>query len=228
MALLFIDFEWWKDAKGYHLADPEPATPIGSRTDPTYGFGIGPSLLESVGKPQRVVPNGGKRIACRPLEKFDKLFRAFASIKSADDLLQFIKQFGPLTEAGLLPDRGENVPFVLEHAESFRKWLDANHRSRKDLAAWIGQEGKKFANLEASLTTDASGEVHLRVLPRSLLGALWLQLAHTLAGGTKIRSCVHCGKWFDAGPGTARRLDAKFCSDDHRVLYNSLKRSKGG
>ena len=214
MTLLLIDFEWWKDAKGYRLADPEPATP-------------GLSLLEGVGKPLRVVPNGGKRIACRPLEKFDKLFGAFASIKTADDLLQFIKQFGPLTDAGLLPDRGENVSFVLEQAEGFRNWLNANHRSRQDLAAWIGREGKKFANLEASLTADASG-IHLRVLPRTLLGALWLQLAHTLAGGIQIRPCVLCGEWFDAGPGTARRLDAKFCSDDHRVLYNSLKRSKGG
>ena len=214
MALLFIDFEWWKDAKGYRLAAPEPGTLAGS-------------LLESVGKPQRVVPNGGKRIAYRPLDRFDQLYMAFAGVQTPENLLHFIENYGPLTAHGLQPDRGDRVPFVLGQAAMFRDWLDANHRRRKELVAGVGEDGEKFGSLDFSLTANTSGVVRLRVFPRTLLSALRLQLAQTLSGGTKIRACLHCGKWFEAGPGTDRRLDAKFCSDDHRVLYNSLKRSKG-
>jgi len=39
------------------------------------------------------------------------------------------------------------------------------------------------------------------------------------------RACAHCGAMFEAGRGAGRRADAKFCSDEHRVAFNSLKRS---
>lgn len=37
--------------------------------------------------------------------------------------------------------------------------------------------------------------------------------------------CQHCREIFPVGPGTGRRLDAIFCSNDHRVRYHSLKRT---
>jgi hypothetical protein len=233
MALLFIDFEWWKDAKGYRLVAPERARPAEST-----------SVLQSVGKPQRVVPNGGESRAYRPLDKFDTLYMAFAHVRTAENLLHFIEYYGPLTAHGLQPDRGDRVSFVLENAEMFRAWLDANDktpkrthgvdwqrgqkddRRRKELAAWIGKEGKRIGSLEASLTADTSGVLSFRVRPKTLLTALWLQLAQALSGGKKISACLHCGEWFEAGPDTDKRFDAKFCSDEHRIAFNSLKRSR--
>ena len=40
--------------------------------------------------------------------------------------------------------------------------------------------------------------------------------------------CLHCGEQFQVGRGRgkARRVDAKFCCDEHRRAYNSLKRSR--
>ena len=40
--------------------------------------------------------------------------------------------------------------------------------------------------------------------------------------------CLHCGERFQTGlgRGKARRADAKFCCDEHRRAYNSLKRSR--
>ena len=38
--------------------------------------------------------------------------------------------------------------------------------------------------------------------------------------------CRYCETVFLVGPGTGRRMDALFCCDEHRVRYNSLKRSK--
>jgi hypothetical protein len=231
MSLLFIEFEWWRDAKGYRLAVPEPPKPRPKEVHPEFGV-IHPYELDSnrFGKPQRVVPNGGELIPYQPLSKFDKLSDAFASIRTPETVLYFVQHYGPLTEAGLDPDQGENVEDALKQATFFRDLLNGGRPRRKRTSAFFGgsvTESTHFASLDASLTPDAFGALRLRVLPKNLLDALWLQLAHVLAAGTSIRACLLCGTWFGAGPGTNKRLDAKFCSDEHRVLYNSRRRTKG-
>lgn len=233
MSLLFIEFEWWRDAKGYRLAEPEPPKPRPKEVHPVFGV-IHPYELDPnrFGKPQRVVPNSGELIPYQPLSntKFDKLSRVFASIQTPENVLYFVQQYGPLTEAGLYPDQGENVENALKQAAFFRDLLKGGRRLRKRTSAFFEggvTESPHFASLEASLTPDASGALRLRVLPKNLLDALWLQLAQVLAAGTSIRACLLCDTWFGAGPGTNKRLDAKFCSDEHRVLYNSRRRTKG-
>jgi hypothetical protein len=62
--------------------------------------------------------------------------------------------------------------------------------------------------------------------PATLLDALWLQLGQALTADVQFRKCEHCTEFFVAGRGTGRRLDAKFCSDEHRIAFNSFKRSK--
>lgn len=231
MSLLFIEFEWWKDAEGYRLAEPEPPKPRPKQVHPVFEV-IHPHELDPFGKPQRVVPNSGELIPYQPLSntKFDKLSRVFASIQTPENVLYFVQQYGPLTEAGLYPDQGENVENALKQATFFRDVLNGGRPRRKRTSAFFEggvTESPHFASLEASLTPDASGALRLRVLPKNLLDALWLKLAHELAAGTRIRACLLCGTWFGAGPGTNKRLDAKFCSDEHRVLYNSRRRTKG-
>lgn len=44
-------------------------------------------------------------------------------------------------------------------------------------------------------------------------------------GGIKGKQCRHCNEWFEAGPGTGRRVDAEFCSDEHRIRFHSLART---
>ncbi len=59
-----------------------------------------------------------------------------------------------------------------------------------------------------------------------LLAALWVQVGQSIGSGAIIRRCQQCGELFEVGLGTGRRQDAKFCSDKHRIAFNSLKRSK--
>jgi hypothetical protein len=40
----------------------------------------------------------------------------------------------------------------------------------------------------------------------------------------RVGRCWHCDIWFAAGRRTKRRLDAKFCCDEHRIEFNSLRR----
>jgi len=58
-------------------------------------------------------------------------------------------------------------------------------------------------------------ELALRLLPRDLLAALWLQLAWAVSGNRDYHVCKKCGRWFEVSKRqldhrTVRRL---FCSD---------------
>jgi len=52
----------------------------------------------------------------------------------------------------------------------------------------------------------------LRIIPKSLLGALWLQLAKGIEGDIEYRQCHECGKWFEISL-EAYRKSRLFCSN---------------
>jgi hypothetical protein len=211
MSLIADDFIWWTDAAGYRV--------IAERSNPNA-----PSLLEGAQRAEHVRSGGGKRVEYSPTKKFDQLYKTFVNIKTSDDVLRFIRLYGTLTENG--SRMGEEVSVVLKHAAAFRDWL-AVPPNRKRLAEGLGKTGLMFASLKARLAVDRNGMLSLQIVPKDLLSALWLHLAETLASGeATIRACLQCGAWFEVGRGRPRRLDAKFCSDEHRVLYNSLRRSQ--
>jgi hypothetical protein len=67
------------------------------------------------------------------------------------------------------------------------------------------------------LLWDPSERQHtLRIVPRSLRGALWLQLARAVEGNKEFRQCSACQRWFELDPRVARR-DRHFCSGTCRT-----------
>lgn len=200
-----IDFEWQKDSKGYELVSVAPSKP------------------SAVARRKA----GGKLLSYRPMDKFPTLYGEFARIKTPEDVVSFCNRFGPLTNLGLSPTKGKSISQVLVAAEVFRRLLTFSQNHRKLLAAEFRCEGATIGTLIVSLVGDEiTGALRLRIVPRSMLDALTLQLAQKISGNIKARTCQYCSQWFEAGSGTGRRFDAKFCCDEHRVLYNSLKRSK--
>ena len=241
VAQLHIDFEWWRDAKGYRLVSPWSST-TAVQTSSTGGVilsatgeilpGTGvvlPATLLSgdLGKPQRIVRCGGSLISYRPLITFDGLFRQFANAApTPEGILDFIDRFGPLTRPGLNEEQGENVSSLIEHVEAMRRILNEYSRGHTaGLAQILDTDEIKLGAIETTLVNDPSTKMpKLQLSVADLLTALWLQLGQTLSSGATIRRCAQCGMLFEAGPGTGRRLDAKFCSDDHRITFNSQKR----
>jgi hypothetical protein len=49
-----------------------------------------------------------------------------------------------------------------------------------------------------------SHEPALHLVPNTLGGAMWIQLAQAIAGDKKHRACESCGRWFELSPETAR------------------------
>jgi hypothetical protein len=221
MADLAIDLEWFRDNKGYRLVDATPP----EKPAPYAG-----TLAIDLSEPQRVVRQGGTLVPYRPLAEYgDVLFREFAKVANPDGVLGFIERFGPLTPAGLDIEIGEDVPLVIQNAEIMHEWLDACRIEREaELPRMIGPEGILLGRIDTVLTVDPiTQKPRIRLTVDSLRTALWLQLGQALSKGATVQQCRHCGSLFETGPGTARRLDAKFCSDQHRIAFNSLKRSKG-
>lgn len=203
---LMFDFTWYKDQSGYRLI---PAKPLKLRR--------GQSILDVSSRdiqPARIIRNGGTLQSYRPLDDFPNLFRYFVGMpRSENGVLEFVKRFGPLTYDGLHKE-GDVVPKIVDWASDMSQVLRG---------AIVGMPLNK---LNASIVTDHNG-MRLKVLPTCLLDALWLQLAQVKSrGSANFRECLRCRNLFMAGASADRRADAKFCSDECRIEFNSLKRSR--
>lgn len=222
MAEIEIDFEWWRCPTGYEgVHEPWRGGNDGLVAHPT-GIRVLPQHIME--RARYLIRRPGPLEPYRPLERFAGLARIFASdVKKPGDVVRFAMKFGPLTREGLEPDIGESVDETIIHAEAMREFLD----SVADGKRLVEIQANPLSNIEAALAVDPlTSRPRLRLRPASLRDALWLQLAQALSGDAPLRQCAHCGLWFEVGRQSGRRLDAKFCSDEHRIAFNSLKRSR--
>jgi hypothetical protein len=148
------------------------------------------------------------------LGQYPDLYRRFAKIDNGLALLNFIKKFGRLTDE----KEGDSVHELLDQAK-FMQISIAFFEKRKQLPV------AQVLDLRAKVIVNRAGRVEKMLLPQTLLQALKLQFIYTPLGGMKLGECEYCHEQFWAGPGTDRRADAKFCSLEHQVLFNSRKRS---
>lgn len=206
-----------------------------------------------------IMPNGDPSdwILYRPLEQFADLYLVLSEVRTPQQFLNFVNQYGPLTWADRttkhftwadgtkpnsdsqdgLPMFGDPVPGGLATAEMFRDLLNlqklgdprrlARHFKSK-IARFVGDGLLADDGVagKVELVSDLERGLRVKVLPSTLRGALWLQLAQKLSGATKVAPCRHCGRWFEAGAGTGRRADAEFCCLDHKKRFHSLERSR--
>jgi len=193
---LTFDFTWYRDLKGYRL--------IPAKLPPRRP---GQSLLDvpSVGvEPARIVRNNGPLQTYRPLEIPNLVGRFINMARSEAGALEFVEKFGPLTIAGLR-GKGEVVFEIMDEA-----------------AAMVRYGTRGLGKFKAWIVVDDEG-MRLKVEPTSLLDALWLLLAQT---NTRSKLCQQCRQPFSTGVAVKRRRDAKFCTDECRIKFNSLKRSR--
>jgi hypothetical protein len=162
-------------------------------------------------QPIRIVGKGGKTETTRPLDENPTLFKTFSEIKTPEDVFDFVSRFGPLTNVpGVVPE-------IIHEAERMSGLM-------KPIRTYF-----PLVNPTVYLSIDkVKRDSSLKVVPSNLLDALFLQLAESVSSGAELRQCEfkRCKAWFEVGPGTGRRLDAKFCSDEHRTAHHNRRKSK--
>jgi hypothetical protein len=57
-----------------------------------------------------------------------------------------------------------------------------------------------------------TGRLVFRMVPQTLIGALWLQFTQAISGNKELRQCGGCEKWFEVSPGPQMRTTRQFCS----------------
>jgi hypothetical protein len=131
-------------------------------------------------------------------------------------------QAGCRRKAVTLPN---GIPLVLYAAEQMRDMLAKSSGGKSPFKP--SEREIRLTFIDVKLAPDPiTGTVQIAFSPRSLMNALFLQIGQVLSGDATIKRCRHCGTVFTAGPGTPRRLDAEFCTDQHRIDFNSRKRSR--
>lgn len=222
MALIAIEFEWVRDPKGYHLAETGRSKTVRIVRN---GTGKGPEHLPPF----------------HPLASTDLLFAVFANgATTAEGALDFVTRYGPLTWDGC-GAMGDQLNLVTFHAELMREVLrvwagkqkephipfrPSSQKSSRPLRVDPHYTGPSSYLNAAVIWDPAAKSLKWKFRPNTLLDALWLQLGRALTSATEFRQCEHCRQFFTAGRGTGRRFDAKFCSDEHRIAFNSQKRSR--
>jgi hypothetical protein len=98
------------------------------------------------------------------------------------------------------------------------------HAQNEINEAMAGDKDEGESATLARIIYDGDREaMSLRVVPRNLLAALWLQCARVLTLNPAFHACEYCGKWFELSPA-ARRRQSKYCSARCKVAaYRARK-----
>ena len=203
-----VQFASYVDTKGYKIVPAKRPRPGQSEADWVYSVPVS----ELAG---RIVPIGGA-LRVLLLSNYPLLFSKFVNVQTPDELLRFITEYGPLTYSRFARGKGDEIPRLLDEAASMKECF----KSR-------GRHSGLMADLTASLSIDhKKGTVSVEITPVRLLDALWLQLGQALSDSSKWRQCGHCRGSFPVGGNSGRRSDARFCTDECRIKFNSLERSR--
>jgi hypothetical protein len=224
MKLPRLIFTTHRDAKGYRIVgEVSPPRRRSSRDEllkmPLGELSSGHLRIRADGTAEgewisgEIVSEGGKggKKEKVQLEQYPDAFEKFAAAKTPSQLLTFVAEFGPLTNA-----KHQAVIELLDEAQQMRECMQADK----------AEPFFRNLDLKAHLIKDRkTGELETSITPSSLLDALWWQFQQSQLSGANFRQCPHCGSLFAAGGNSGRLRNAEFCSPEHRKRFNSLARS---
>jgi hypothetical protein len=235
MGPMDLEFEWQRDAKGYGLADKladgvwaplvinDDWAPLVSLRFPE-GF---PMPRSDEAGDWHTVRNGGTLQRYRAGDNLDLIFREFVNTPTnPEGVKEFTDRWGQLVggDNAAVP---VSLPISMIHAmnQFIDVWCEPEKALRaRVLEKTLGVDGFGLGDLKIRLIFDRrTGAPRTQILVPNLATALFLRMAEVLTSDTVLRRCAHCNVLFTAGGGTDRRLDAKFCNDEHRVLFHRLK-----
>jgi hypothetical protein len=232
-----IILEWSRDALGYRLLKPAPRVSLAalSRGEIVLDVTL-PESLRAVdrGETDRICRQGGTLIPYRPTDALDFIFREFVNTPpNSVGVLSFVSRFGMLRYSGPDQQHEEPVSTTITNIEIMNSVIDKISAGKAANKAFfegmpLQPDGLVLSDLKARLTFDeVSGAPKVTYATLSLMAALWLYFGQLLENETTVlRRCLQCNALFDAGVGSGRRKDSKFCTDAHRTLFHNQRLSE--
>jgi hypothetical protein len=210
-------FEWPVDQAGYEITRRavSPPWPL-NVVDPVTG-----TTFVELDIPQ-VVGRGGPPRCYRPMEKqHHGIWRSFAEeCTSTEGVMSFVREYG------LLSHGASRLDDIIHMAAIIREIAEAYDAGRLDAAASRFNRAA-CGGLIAPVLVKGERKVPwaLRLAPRDLMGAIFLQVGDALSGGHRFQRCRNesCTTWFRVGREAATTRRA-YCSDRCRAA--SARRQK--
>jgi hypothetical protein len=229
--------EWFRDALGYRLESAEGLDLVSRAGAVATEWVVLPAAFEMFEGEKgerapslRIVGNGGALIPYQPSNSLDEiLVELLNTSPTPEGARHFVNRFGPLTSHGFESD-GEHITAVTANIgwmNIVADWWIA-HGDDPAIGQLFGPDGFELSNVcEQRIIYDQPKKTPRVVVTfKHLATLLWARLFGILMGDTTVlRRCAQCNNLFAAGVGTGRRGDARFCSDEHRALFHSLKRT---
>jgi hypothetical protein len=92
------------------------------------------------------------------------------------------------------------------------QWRSLNGAARSRLLIQTAVDSGLKQRVAPDFRLAVNGQFQLVFGPRSLLGAMWLQLAMALSHPTDYRNCKFCGRQLAISKGNGFRINREFCS----------------
>jgi hypothetical protein len=239
---------WFRDAQGFRLEDfdrCQPPTDVPQikvdHSGRLTGFDEGILIPEGFSRlfpynegddfpPQRIVPNGGSRVPYQPSNNLNEiLFELLNTAPTAEGALDFVNRFGPMGWAGFTENWGEAVTTAIGTIRLMNRVINVwpTRGDNTAIGQILGPDGFSLLGvLNTRLIYDQPKKTpRIQITFKHLSTLLWAHLFELLTSkDTVLRRCAYCNDLFSAGTGTGRRLDAKFCRDEHRAMFHNVRR----
>lgn len=141
---------------------------------------------------------GGASAPYRPTDEPKELRQLFVI---GDDYVTYKWQGQMGDRKGLLVIGSEKHPELLEQ---WQKKHDLVVAARVALAMLLDENLSEFTRGKVLFDTSRTEDLILRVVPNSLIGAVWWELARLVTGELRFKQCEVCGQWEDT---TSKRPD---------------------
>ena len=239
---------WEKSADGYEVADFDPTNvdwttseaedwkvrppngfpPQMTRLLERWGMVIGPAPGEETDLMQIIEPMGTRTVKFDPMESDPALYVKFANTPcTPKGVINFANDYG-LLGRGDLPEQLPHWYLEIKRMlKAISKWETVREN---DPAAFKGVFKRLSRHsdegIEISLVDGQGGVPLAYLVPKTLLSAMWLQLALAVEGLVNFGRCQQCKALIEVAPGS-NRPDRKYCSDACRMrAYRERKKRK--
>jgi hypothetical protein len=138
--------------------------------------------------------------------------------------------FGPETLPISRPDFVWDTPASYELGRSMARGglhSTARSRARAVVSTLVNRELGLGAAVRLGVSPERKNDLEMRLVPRDLRAALWLQFARSISATKKYHQCEECTRFFEVESSEGARADSRFCSTACRARNWRRKKAAG-